>query len=97
MGAATHNSTAQEIRMFGSTNCVKCENSAFKLQEISVKGAKYKMFAVQCVSCSTAFGVTEYYDNGSLLKKQETAIADLARKIDYLQSTVGQIAQLMRR
>ncbi len=86
--------------MFGTTNCCKCENSAFKLQEISVQGAQYKLYAVQCVSCRTAFGVTEYYDSGSLLKKQEAAIADLARKIagiEYNLSHITHALQSMRR
>jgi len=80
--------------MFGFTNCGKCENSAFK---VNVQGSNYKMFAVQCVSCGTPFGITEYYDNGSLLKKQEAAIEVLATKLDHLQGMVGQIAQAMRR
>jgi predicted nucleic-acid-binding Zn-ribbon protein len=83
--------------MFGfTTKCGKCENSAFKVQELNAQGANYKLFAVQCVSCSTPIGVMEYYDNGALLKKQEKAIAALEQKIDYIQSSVGQIAHALQ-
>lgn len=82
--------------MFGSTNCGKCENSSFKVQELSAQGANYKLFAVQCVSCSTPIGVMEYYDNGSLLKKQEKAIAALEQKMNHLQGGVDQIVYLLQ-
>jgi predicted nucleic-acid-binding Zn-ribbon protein len=86
--------------MFSSTKCSKCENRAFKLEEINVQGSNFKMFAVQCVSCSTPFGITEFYDNGALLKEQEKAIAGLEKKIDHLQYGMGQVIhalQSMRR
>jgi hypothetical protein len=86
--------------MFGATSCVKCETSIFKIQEMNVQGANYKLFAVQCTSCSTPVGVMEYYDNGTLLKKQEKAIADLGQKIGQIEHAVNQIAyalQSMRR
>jgi hypothetical protein len=78
------------------TKCFKCEGAAFRVQEISPGGAAFKMFTVQCAKCQTPIGVTDYYNAGSLLKKQEKAIADLTKKIDYLQATVGRIAQAMR-
>jgi hypothetical protein len=86
--------------MFGSTKCSKCEGAAFKIQEISPNGAAYKFYAVQCTSCQTPIGITDFYNLGNLLKQQEKAIADLDRKISSIQSSVGQIAhalQSMRR
>jgi predicted nucleic-acid-binding Zn-ribbon protein len=82
--------------MFSSTKCSKCENRAFKLEEINVQGSNYKLFAVQCATCGTAFGVTEYYDSGALLKEQEKAIAGLEKKIDHLQYGMGQIVQALQ-
>lgn len=83
--------------MFGLTKCGKCENGAFKVQELNAQGANYKLFAVQCTSCSTAIGVMEYYDNGSLLKEQEAAITELGRKIGSIEQTVNQIAYALER
>jgi hypothetical protein len=82
--------------MFSSTRCSKCEKRAFKLEEINVQGSNYKLFAVQCVTCGTPFGITEYYDSGSLLKEQEKAIAGLEKKIDHLQHGMGQIVQALQ-
>jgi predicted nucleic-acid-binding Zn-ribbon protein len=82
--------------MFGSTNCPKCENSAFKLQEMNVQGANYKLFAVQCVSCMTPVGIMEYYDTGSLLKGQEKQIASLHQKIDQMNYNLSSLANAVQ-
>ncbi|WP_438273705.1 hypothetical protein [Nitrobacter sp.] len=82
--------------MFGFTKCGKCEGAAFKLQEVNVNGAAYRMYAIQCTSCQTPIGVTEYFDNGSLLKKQEKAIADLGQKISHIENAVNQIAYALQ-
>jgi hypothetical protein len=74
------------------TKCVKCEGAAFRLQEITLHGAAYKMMAAQCSSCQTPFALTEYFNVGHLLKNQEKAIADLEKKISHIQSDVSQIA-----
>lgn len=84
--------------MFGfGTKCVKCEGGSFKLQEIEAQGARYKLYAIQCISCSTAFGITEYYDAGNLLKKQEKDIEGLKRQLSDIQGYVHQIAQALAR
>jgi hypothetical protein len=84
-----------EIPMFGSTKCGKCEGAAFKIQEISPNGAAYKFYSIQCTSCQTPIGVTDFFNVGQLLKNQEKAMADLERKLDSLGSTVNQIAYVL--
>jgi predicted nucleic-acid-binding Zn-ribbon protein len=81
--------------MFGATSCGKCDGSSFKLHEVTVTGAAYRMYAVQCTSCGTPIGVTEFFDNGSLLKKQEKAIADLQSKVSGMSHTIDQIAHVL--
>lgn len=81
--------------MFGSTKCGKCEGSSFKLQEIEMQGAAYKMMSAQCTSCQTPFGITEYFNTATLLNKQAKEIAALEHKIDSIQSAVGQIARAL--
>jgi len=82
--------------MFGSTKCGKCEGSSFKLQEIEMQGAAYKMMAAQCTSCQTPFALTDYYNVGQLLKNQEKAIADLGKKIAHVEGSVDQIAHALQ-
>ncbi len=86
--------------MFGSTHCVKCNGSTFRAQEISAHEANYKLVAIQCSSCGVAFGVTEYFDSGALLKQQEAKIVALTQKLSNVENAVNQIAcmvQSMRR
>jgi hypothetical protein len=87
--------------MFGSTKCGKCDGAAFRVQEISPSGAQYKLYTVQCSSCQTPIGITDYYNLGSLLKLQEKAIAGLESKLDAMTHTMNQMAhvlnQMMRR
>jgi predicted nucleic-acid-binding Zn-ribbon protein len=87
--------------MFGVTTCGKCGNSGFKLQEVSVSGSNFRMFAIQCVSCGVPIGITEYYDAGDLLKEQEKKLiameGRLTRIESYLQQLSQQVAQALRR
>lgn len=82
--------------MFGFTKCGKCEGASFKLQEIIVQDAAYKMFAIQCVGCQTPIGITPYYDSGTLLKQQEKTIAALSSKVFQMEDTVNRIAHTLR-
>jgi predicted nucleic-acid-binding Zn-ribbon protein len=83
--------------MFGfGTKCPKCGGGSFKLQEVDVQGAAYKMYAVQCTGCTSPIGVTEYYDSGSLLKKQEKVIAGMQQQLSNIEAYVQRIAATMR-
>jgi hypothetical protein len=84
-----------EILMFGSTKCGKCESAAFKVQEISPAGARYKMFTVQRSSCQTPIGVTDYYNLGSLLKDQEKKLEEMDSRLSRIQNDMHQIAQAL--
>jgi predicted nucleic-acid-binding Zn-ribbon protein len=81
--------------MFGSTKCGKCESASFKIQEISPSGANYKMFAIQCGSCQTPIGVTDYYSTGALLKQQEKTLDDLKSMISGMAQQLNQIAHFL--
>jgi hypothetical protein len=65
------------------------------MQEISPQEGAYKMFSIQCSSCRTPIGVTDYYNLGQLLKNQEKKIASLEQKIDYIQNGVNQIVHAL--
>jgi predicted nucleic-acid-binding Zn-ribbon protein len=81
--------------MFGSTRCGKCENSSFKVQEISPAGARYKMFTVQCSSCQTAIGVTDFFNLGSLLQDQEKKLKEMDGRLAGIEHSVHQIVQAL--
>ena len=81
--------------MFGSTKCGKCEGASFKIQELTAQGAAYKFYSVQCASCQTPIGITDYYNLGSLLKGQEKQIAELQAKVDAMGHTINQIAHAL--
>lgn len=77
--------------MFGFTKCGKCEGAAFKIQEISPQGAAYKFYTIQCTACQTPIGVTDYFNVGSLLKKQQKTIEELGSKLDAMAHILNQI------
>ena len=76
--------------------CVKCETSVFGIQEISPSGGQYKMYAIQCISCQTPIGVTDYWNVGTLLKNQEKKMAELESQLSSIQSSVTQIARALK-
>jgi predicted nucleic-acid-binding Zn-ribbon protein len=77
--------------------CAKCGSASFRLQEIEPAGSGYKLNAVQCsnFNCQAPFGVTDYYNVGTLLKQQEKAIAQLDAKLDRMAHAINQIAHVL--
>ena len=62
---------------FAATKCGKCEKSAFKVQELSLKGElDYKIISVQCTYCKTPIGIID--NNNALLRQQRCLLAELA-------------------
>lgn len=78
--------------------CPKCGHRAFSISQIEPIGARYVMYAVHCASitCQTVVGVTEYYDAGSLLKKQEKAIAALDARLSNLEHSMRNVELYLR-
>lgn len=79
------------------TRCGKCESGFFESVEIEPKGSTYKHIAVQCSMCKTPFGVTDYFNLGVLMQKQQKEIADLKTATHRLHQDVQQILQALRR
>jgi len=60
-----------------------CDNAQFELvRQDHIKGANQPMCFVQCTSCNTVIGVTDFYDTAKLLEKiaRKVGIPDL---LDY--------------
>jgi len=52
------------------SRCPKCEGSYFEMVENSnVQGAKFKIMFIQCSSCGSVVGTTDYYNVPTLLNK----------------------------
>ena len=55
--------------------CPKCGNHGFELVENAPKGSDYKLMFVQCSSCGTVVGVTDFYNTASLLERIAKALS----------------------
>lgn len=51
------------------SSCPKCGNGHFEMKEHSPKGSQFKIMLIQCASCGTVVGVTDFYNIPSLLGK----------------------------
>ncbi len=51
------------------SKCPKCEFNKFELSECSPKTANFKIMLVQCSSCGTVVGTTNYFNTANLLGK----------------------------
>ena len=52
-----------------TSKCPTCESSRFEMVEMSPGGSRFKVMAVQCSSCGSVVGVTDFYNTASLLEK----------------------------
>ena len=51
------------------SSCPKCEDHRFEMKESSPTGSEFKIMFIQCASCGTVVGVTDFYNIPSLLGK----------------------------
>lgn len=73
--------------------CPHCQSMYFDLSENTPTGANYKIFIINCTSCGAPFGAMEYYDFGSLLKKQEALLARIEHAIETLEQRLRRVEQ----
>jgi uncharacterized Zn finger protein len=60
-----------------TSSCPKCSGSSFEMKENgNVRNASFKIMFIQCSSCGTVVGTTDYYNVPSLLEK-------IARKLGF--------------
>jgi hypothetical protein len=83
--------------MFPTSTCAKCGGHAFKVVEQSIADAAYKLTFIQCAVCNVPVGVTEYYDSGFLLKKQEEEISKLQAQISGLERNLRQMFEMLQK
>lgn len=56
------------------STCAKCGNHSFEMKENIPKGSEYKLMFVQCSSCGSVVGVTDYYNTATLLERIAKAL-----------------------
>lgn len=85
-----------------ASKCGSCDSrlAGWELKEVSVKGARYKMFFIQCASCGVPVAAAEYQNISATLatlgkeidgalQKQHRALVGIARDIDQLVQAVA--------
>lgn len=56
------------------STCLKCGSHAFEVKEAEPTHSLFKLMFVQCSSCGSVVGVTDYFNTASLLKKIATKL-----------------------
>jgi len=74
------------------SKCPKCGNSFFKVEENSPQDSNYKFIFIQCSSCHSVVGVTDYYNIGQKTSIIEDKINELSGKIDTISYDIAQIS-----
>lgn len=51
------------------STCAKCNNHQFEMVENSPRNSRFKYMFIQCSSCGSVVGITEYNNIGIMLEK----------------------------
>lgn len=52
-----------------TSQCSKCGCTSFEMVSAKIKGSAFNFYFIQCSSCGTVVGITEYYNIGERLNK----------------------------
>lgn len=74
-----------------TSTCIKCGRSSFEMVENSPHGSNFKYMFVQCTSCGSVIGFTDYHNTGSQLEDLTKKLEDLTKKVDRIQSHQSQM------
>ena len=67
------------------SKCPHCKSGSFEIATKEPSGSAY----TQCSGCGAPFGVSDYYNLGTLLQKQEKAIDEVASRLDRVAVTLA--------
>lgn len=62
-----------------SSKCPKCENGTFEMVDVTLNNAKFPTTLVQCTSCGTVVGITDYENVVEKLKRIEELLKRISR------------------
>jgi uncharacterized Zn finger protein len=57
-----------------TSRCPKCEGSSFEMVEKQVRNARFRQMFIQCSSCGTVVGTTDYENSTDLIHKLAKAL-----------------------
>ncbi len=77
------------------SKCPHCNTSRFEIAENSPASSQYKVFLVQCSGCGAPFGVMDYFNVGTLLKKQEKAVSEMDERLKRIEYNIAAIGQAL--
>ena len=61
-------------------NCVRCNGTAFAVEEVRVKGARFAYYAICCTECGGVVNFVEYYNISEELTHQNKALLAMAQR-----------------
>ena len=65
-----------------TSTCIKCGGRNFELELATPKGAAFKLYFVQCVSCGGVVGVQEFHNIGARIDRVEKALSKIADRLN---------------
>ncbi len=69
-----------------ASKCPKCNNSFFELSENSPSNSRFKFYLVQCSSCGSVVGVTDFFHVPTVIDKLEKKIDSQTSNSDVIQN-----------
>jgi len=75
------------------TTCPKCSGKTFKVQELEPQDSSFKLIVVQCRTCNSPIGVTDYYNAATLIHDQTTKLTGVDKKVDDIQRALRKLGQ----
>jgi hypothetical protein len=79
------------------SKCGKCEGTSFKLVTQEPSGSKFKLNFIQCSSCSTPFGVTDFFNTGAQMEAQNNELAAMKRQLATMENTLQRLLEAFNR
>lgn len=53
--------------MARTSRCPKCDGTSFEMAEAKITGAAYRHYFIQCSTCGSVVGVTEFFNISNLI------------------------------
>jgi len=74
------------------STCGKCGGHSFELSEVEPRGSRVKMYFVQCGSCGTPVGVTDFFPNSTMINR----IDAIDKKLKSIEGEVDTVSHNIR-
>ena len=70
-----------------------CDGHSFELSELSVSGANFRLYAVQCATCGAVVSVLPYFDAGTIATGNRDLLVALTARVEQV---LGELARNQR-